>query len=85
MLKDYLLENKFLYPTTHFKKRQGQSWTHKSPNASIAQICYIIINRKRKNSAKNCIAYNSFISVTSDHRIISANIRLSLKLGSHRT
>ena len=41
---------------THFQKRQGQTWTHKSPNDSMTQIDYIIINRKWKNSYKNCRA-----------------------------
>ena len=44
----------------------------------MSQIDYIIINRKWNNSANNCRAYKSFISVESDHRIISANIKLSL-------
>ena len=58
---------------------QGQSWTHKSQSAFISQINYIIINRKWKNSAKNCRAYKSCIIVASDHSITSENIRLSLR------
>ena len=32
-----------------------------------------------KNSAKNARSYNSFISLASDHRIVSANIKLSFR------
>ena len=45
----------------------------------MSQIHYTIINIKWNNSDKNCRAYNSFISAASDHRIISANIRLRLR------
>ena len=41
-------------------------------------IYIYIINKKWKNSAKNCRSYNTFVSVTSDHRIVSAQIRLTL-------
>ena len=79
MLKNYILENNLKCLNTHFQKRRGKSWTHTSPNASNSQIDYVIINRKWKNSAINCRAYNSFISVATDHRIVSAHIRLSLR------
>ena len=37
------------------------------------------MNRKWSNGSLNCEAYNSFDSVGSDHRIVSAKIRLSLR------
>ena len=43
------------------------------------RLIFLIINKKWKNSAKNCRAFNSFISVASDHRIISAKICLCLR------
>ena len=39
-----------------------------------------MINKKWRNSALNCEAYDSFTSVNSDHRIVSAKIRLSLRM-----
>ena len=60
-------------------KRTSQKWTHKSPNNYSSQIDYIIINRKWKNSAQNCRAYNTFVNVLSDHRIVTAHIKLSLR------
>ena len=79
MLKDYLQENNMLCLNTHFQKRHGQLWTHNSPNDFKSQIDFIIINNKWKNSVKNCRAYNSFNSISSDHRIITADIKLSLR------
>ncbi|CAH3033812.1 unnamed protein product [Pocillopora meandrina] len=79
MLKDYINENNLLCLTTKYQKRTGQLWTHKSPNRSKAQLDYEIINRKWKNSAKNCRAFNSFVSVASDHRVVSTQIRPSLR------
>ena len=79
MLKDYLQENNMLCLNTHFQKRHGQLWTHNSPNDFKSQIDFIIINKKWKNSVKNCRAYNSFNSIASDHRIITADIKLSLR------
>ena len=79
MLKNVIHENKLLCLNTHFQKRSGLLWTHTSPNNFKSQIDFIIINKKWKNSAKNCGAYNSFISLASDHRIISAEILLCLR------
>ena len=79
MLKNVIHENNLLCLNTHFQKRSGQLWTHTSPNNFKSQIDFIIINKKWKNSAKNCRAYNSFINLASVHRIISAEILLCLR------
>ena len=44
-----------------------------------SQIDYILVRRKWRNSVINCEAYSSFANVGSDHRVVSAKIRLSLK------
>ena len=43
------------------------------------------MNKKWKNSAVNCEAYSSFVGVSSDHRIVTAKIRLSLRKNVTRT
>ena len=53
-------------------------------NNSKAQIDYVFINRKWKNSAKNCEAYSSFEGVSSDHRIVTAKVGLSLRKNATR-
>jgi len=57
-------------------------WTLTYPNGQRSQLDYILINRKWRNSALNCEPYSSFATVNSDHRIVSAKIRLSLR--SHK-
>ena len=56
-----------------------------APNTCTSQIDYVIINKKWKNSATNCRAYNSFASIASDHRIVSAQIKLSLRVNKKKT
>ena len=55
-----------------------------SPNDFKSQIDFIIINKKWKNSVQNCRAYNSFNSIASDHRIITADIKLSLRANKRK-
>ncbi len=64
---------------TRFQKPAGKLWTFSCPNKSKKQIDYILINRKWRNSAMNCEAYNSFATINSDHRIVTAKVRLSLR------
>ena len=54
-------------------------------NNTKAQIDYVLINKKWKNSAMNCEAYSSFEGVSTDHRIVTAKIRLSLRKNAKRT
>ena len=68
-----------------YQKREGKLWTYIYANNNKAQIDYVFINKKWKNSAINCEAYSSFEGVSSDHRIITAKIRLSLRKNATRT
>ena len=43
------------------------------------------MKKKWKNSAMNCEAYSSFEGVSTDHRIVTAKIRLSLRKNAKRT
>ena len=53
--------------------------TYINANNTEAQIDYIFMNKKWNNSALICEAYSSFEGVSSDHRIVTAKIRLSLQ------
>ena len=66
-------------------KREGKLWTDTCTNNSKAQIDYVLINKKWKNSTMNCEAYSSFEIASSDHRIVTAKIRLSLGKNATRT
>ena len=48
-------------------------------NNCKSQIDYSLVNRKWKNSLKNCEAYSTFVKVGSNHPVLSATLRLSLR------
>ena len=50
-----------------------------------SQIDFIMLNKKWKNSLKNCEAYSTFSSLGSDHRVVTAKIRLSLRMCKTRS
>ena len=83
---DYAEEADMITPNTHFQKSKGKLWTFLSDTGGIKpQVDYIMIRKKWMNSVKNCEAYNSFSSIGSDHRIITAKIKLSLRSNKKRT
>ena len=82
-LIDFMIENRLTCLHTNFQKREGKLWTYSYGNNSKAQIGYVFINRKWKNSAMNCKAYSSFEGVPSDHRIVTAKVRLSQRKKRH--
>ena len=79
LLNDFVIENGLVCLNTKFQKKNGKLWTFTHPTGSKSQIDYILVNKKWKNSVTNCEAYNSMETVYSDHRIVSAKIRLSLR------
>ena len=83
-LTDFMIENRLTCLNTNYPKREGKWWTYTYTN-SKAQIDYVLINNKWKNSAMNCEAYFSFEGVSTDHRIVTAKIRLSLRKNATRT
>ena len=66
-LTDFMRENRLTCLNTNNQKREGKLWTYTYANNSKAQIDYVFINKKWKNSAMNCEAYSSFKGVSSDH------------------
>ena len=84
-LTDFMIENRLTCLNTNYQKREGKLWTYTYVNNSKAQIDYVFINKKWKNSAINCEAYSSFEGVSSDHRIVTAKIRLRLRKNATRT
>ena len=84
-LTDFMIENRLTFLNTNYQKREGKLWTYTYANNCKAQIDYVFINKKWKNSAINCEAYYSFEGVSSDHRIATAKIRLSLRKNATRT
>ena len=84
-LTDFRLENRLTCHNTKFQKREGKLWTYTYANNTKEQRNYVFINKKWNNSALNCKAYSSFEGVSSDHRIVTAKIRLSLRRNTIQT
>ena len=84
-LTDFMIENRLACLNTNYQKREGKLWTYTYANNTKAQIDYVLINKKWKNSALNCEAYSSFEGVSTDYRIVTAKIRLSLRKNAKRT
>ena len=61
-------------PQYKLSKSEGKLCTYTYANNTKAQIDYVFINKKWKNSAMNYEAYSSFKGVSSNHRIVTAKI-----------
>ena len=77
-VNDFSLIKRLTCLNNKFKKRKGGKIINTYPYNSKAQLDYILINKKWINSTLNCEAYSSFEGVSSDHRIVTAKICLSL-------
>lgn len=62
---------------TLFCKPRGELWTFLSPHGLRYQLDYVLVISKWHNSALNAEAYSTFASVGSDHRRVTAKIRLT--------
>ena len=65
--------------STSFNKKEGKLWTFKNPNGNKAQLDYMLVNRKWRNSVTNCESYNTYKTMDSDHQPCSSKLRLSLR------
>ena len=81
----FLTENNLYCLNTRFQKKRGKLWTHTYPNSVKAQLDYISANKKWINSVQNCEAYNSFEGVSSDLRIVSIKVQLSLRANKKKS
>ena len=78
-LVDFAQETNLVICNTIFQKRLSKLWTYLSPKGEKYQLDYILVKKKWRNSVKNAEAYSSFASIGSDHRCVSAKLRLSLR------
>ena len=65
---------------TSFMKPKSQLWTFEYPKGDRAQLDYILFRKKWRNCEKDSRAYSTFSSVGSDHRVVSATLKLSLRV-----
>ena len=80
IVNELVKETNLMVTNTHYRKKAGKLWTFISDmNEAKSQVDYIMVNRKWRNTVKNCEAYSTFSSVGSDHRILTAKLKLSLR------
>ncbi|KAJ8389331.1 hypothetical protein AAFF_G00120390 [Aldrovandia affinis] len=76
-----LTERRLLAANTLFRKRMGKRWTFQDRATSMRrQLDYILVRRKWRKSILNAESYSTFDSVGSDHRVVAARLRLSLRV-----
>ena len=85
LLNNFLMESNMVCLNTLYRKRSGKKWTFTYPNGINAQIDFLLINKKWLDSSLNCEPFTSFSEGNSDHRIITAKIRLSLRANKQKT
>ena len=78
-MEELLLECQLQALNTKFHKRKEKLWTFQFPNRTRTQLGYILINSKWKNSVTNCEVCSSMAIVKPDHRIITIQVRISLR------
>ena len=64
---------------TKFQKRPGKKGTFMYANGTKAQLDHMLVNKKWKNSGTDCAAYNTFHSVSSNHKTVTIKCRLYLR------
>ena len=79
-LVDFMEEFSLCPANTKFMRCKNKLWTFEYPNGQRAQLDYILVRKKWQNSIRNCRPYSSFSTVGSDHRIVSAHVKLSLRV-----
>ncbi|XP_038055814.1 craniofacial development protein 2-like [Patiria miniata] len=79
LLSDFVNCNNLLITNTLFQKSSKKLWTHRSPNKYLSQIDFILCRKRWRNSILDSLAYSTSDPTGSDHRIVCAKIRLSLR------
>ena len=80
-LAELLEEFSLIAANTQFSKRPGKLWTFRDrATGSLRQLDYILVRKKWRNSVHNAEAYNTLNTVKSDHRVVCARVKLSLRV-----
>ena len=79
LLKEMMEEYHLLVAYSQFQKKIVKLWTWMLSHMMKLQLDYILVRKKCRKIIRNCEAYNTFISLGSDHRLVVANVTLSLR------
>ena len=78
-LLDFMDEFNLFSSNNSFMKPKNQLWSFEYPSGRRSQLDYVLFRKKWCNSISDSRAYSSFSTVGSDHRIVSASVKLSLR------
>ena len=79
IVNDLVNEAGLIVTNTQFQKKPAKLWTYISDMSGVkSQVDFIMINKKWRNTVKNCKTYSTFSSIGSDHRVVTAKLKLSL-------
>ena len=73
------------YASTCGFKKEEESCGDIYPNGDKAQLDYMVVNKKWIHSVQNCKAYHSLEGISTDHRIVSSGIKLSLRANKKKS
>ena len=79
LMEEFLQQHHLLAGNTQFQKPERKLWTWRHPAGHLAQIDFILYRKRWRNSFCDCQAHTSSATIGSDHNIVSAKIRLSLR------
>ena len=79
LMKEFLQQHHLLAGNTQFQKPERKLWTWRHPAGHLALIDFILYRKRWRNSFCDCQAHTSSGTIGSDHNIVSAKIRLSLR------
>ena len=77
-LVDFMEEYSLFTSNNSFMKPKNQLWTYESPLGIRSQLDYVLFRKKWRNSVHNSRSFSTF-TVSSDHRVVSSTIKLSLR------
>ena len=84
-LEYFLIKNGLLSINTQSQKKGGELWSLTYPNGDRALLHYMMINKKWLNSVRNCEAFHSLEGISTDLRIVSLRIKLSLRANKKKS
>ncbi|XP_066923743.1 uncharacterized protein [Clytia hemisphaerica] len=85
LLTDFLHQFNLIAGNTVFQKPLPKLWTHRSPNGFLSQIDFVLYRKRWQNSIHDCQAFSSSNPIGSDHRIVTARVKLSVRRPSPST
>ena len=79
-LESFLQQHNLLAGNTLFQKPKRKLWTWRHPAGHLAQLDYILYRKRWRNSIQDCQAHTSSSHIGGDHNIVTAKLRLSLRV-----